>query len=570
MRSWGWPNFPNTAYRLNRNSPQANGLLAWWPTIGSPSNQLIEYVRGNNAVITGATLTRDARQGTELSFTATAGQGAVFAGIQLVVPFTISYWVKVGSDFSGGWRDILDPGADIGPQFHSSQLDYYYFTGRSAMMSYTFTAGSLVHVVHSCPGHIVHYANGRFDSQHTPVESLTRTWVRWGTYNEYGFSMGLSDMRFYNRALSAQEVWQMYYDKWDLYEPIVQKWVIGFTSSSGNTIVSPNNLSTIASSSNPTSVLGSIVYNPNILNAVVNTNSGTYVLGSITYNPNNTFSVVSSISPNAILGNITYNPSLVNSVISITDGNIVLGNILYNPTNGNIITNITNPIVEQSSISYSPSLSSAVISSSNGTVELGSITYTPNTNSIVVNVTNPNLVLGSISINPSLIKAILSSTNPTINTGGNIVITPDIINSVLSTTNPDNIILGSLSIQPNIINSVLSSIIENIELGNITYNPSNIDIKISSSIDDILLGGIVISPNSLHTILSSSNPIINLSSIIITPNQLNVIAETANPLVNVINLSNVANVNVTDKLEYLLYIYDKQDVSVIITDTVSQ
>ena len=83
---------PNSSYELNRSSPQARGLVGWWPAInvrGGPV--LFDRYLGGNLTISGATWDTDG-----LRFDASGDQAEITAPnyLRVAIPFTFSFFFR--------------------------------------------------------------------------------------------------------------------------------------------------------------------------------------------------------------------------------------------------------------------------------------------------------------------------------------------------------------------------------------------------------------------------------------------------------------------------------------------
>jgi hypothetical protein len=231
---------PAWPFRLNRRSPQAKGLFAWWPVLrdGLKLRDLSGRGSRHGTLTNGPTYAACPLGGVALSFDGTDDQvvGPLDSNLASVSGTTWTFWVKVtastsgaylkvGSDSDGfgvgiGLADFDNNGNDIiylreGVEWHVSSSDWVAGWNHCA-------------VVHNSAGMV--YVNGVLvlDSGGTP-NTPTGSSFYLGGYEPVGFSRyvacEIADVRFYSSPLSAMEI-QALYDpatRWELYHPLVTR-----------------------------------------------------------------------------------------------------------------------------------------------------------------------------------------------------------------------------------------------------------------------------------------------------------------------------------------------------------
>jgi hypothetical protein len=214
-------------YGINRESPQARGLVGWWPLgEGRP----IEQMANAPTTIVGTKVTGRPVLGAARDFSA--------ATDKITTPdrnawdcsaFTVSAWVSVRGTGGGTYGYIMARGS-------SGSVGGFalHVAGPPPIVRWRLNAGGVatqsidwntpVLLTGVAPGGtaVTLYKNG------TDPKSATSSVYSASAYpihigNEAGdtrnFDGQISDVRFYNRALSAEEVWALYdpATRWDLY-----------------------------------------------------------------------------------------------------------------------------------------------------------------------------------------------------------------------------------------------------------------------------------------------------------------------------------------------------------------
>lgn len=222
-------------FTLNRASSQAAGLLTWWPTLGQGGAVLFDRVGphhgtfyDNTAVISNADL------GRVISFDG--------AGDRIEVPHaaslspthkTVSAWVilrTVGSPT----QTILKKNSDYILRISNNSFQWFVWTdgGFKEIFGGSAVTNTLFHVCGTWNGTTGFlYVNGVQIAQSTPggTTSTSTETVGLGAQPGGGENLQgeLSDIRIYNRALTAAEVWRLYAPatRWDLYQALVPRLV---------------------------------------------------------------------------------------------------------------------------------------------------------------------------------------------------------------------------------------------------------------------------------------------------------------------------------------------------------
>jgi len=240
-RRFGGTVRPPWPFGINTNSPQARGLVAWWP-----------------CVETGALL-RDLSLGSvDLTRTGASWVAAPQAGVMAPdcngtsdvftrddspisdMPFTMAVWA-IGDDFSSGralfslshatltdrYQLIVD---SVVPGRISAQIVQGASSDTSAATTDTTAVGDLFHAVavYEYSGARAVYLNGKDKHQSAitiapnPCTQLTVAAKRNAGTTGTFFDGRIVEARLYNRALTDEEVWDLYapQTRWQLYRPL--------------------------------------------------------------------------------------------------------------------------------------------------------------------------------------------------------------------------------------------------------------------------------------------------------------------------------------------------------------
>lgn len=253
-RSWKSAPFPHGPFELNRNSPQAKGLVAWWPTLASVGNTLRDLAgRGYNGVFTGTvadpTLVRGV-MGAALYFDKAndylvVGPSGLSNGWQAI---SLSVWFRLwrfsdSDDYSG---ILYNSTAASDTQMAGLSLH----TAASALLRFDVGNGTTYRSVHTSGGVTVgpwYHAAGVWRSGDPPKiylngvgttgssslsGSLTVAsayYLGWDAVRAIRKLPGyIAEARIYDCVLSDSQVWQLWdpATRWDLYLPIQRFWAV--------------------------------------------------------------------------------------------------------------------------------------------------------------------------------------------------------------------------------------------------------------------------------------------------------------------------------------------------------
>lgn len=236
-------------FRLNASSPQADGLVGWWPTVGYRGGNLRDYVAGNDAVLVGNVDTIvDSEYGRMLAFRNIANQYFSVAdcpALQISGDMSVAFWLRPRwgetdanaivnkgewhqwySDVTQWcWQKVPVAGTIDFIVGDGSETWYPQDTASGPLVN----TGNLYHIVgiHDAGVALSIYVNGVVDDNtypacpgplHLNAEPMligkSADGTLWGNAD-------IADIRVYNRALTAAEVARMYAPttRWELYDP---------------------------------------------------------------------------------------------------------------------------------------------------------------------------------------------------------------------------------------------------------------------------------------------------------------------------------------------------------------
>lgn len=209
----------------NRASPQARGLLLWYPTVGY-AGRLSDYASANRF---GGTLTgppgvrRDATVGIGMDFTGSERWEVPHVSDLSTTTRTLSAWVI--ADATPSTHTVVKKDNEYILRCDGLSLVYYFWTSNGlSTCGTTISNGVLYHVAATWDGTTAQlYVNGVQKSSSTPGGTTSTSTNNWTIGAQPGGGEGwdglIADVRLYNVALTANEVFQLYapQTRWDLY-----------------------------------------------------------------------------------------------------------------------------------------------------------------------------------------------------------------------------------------------------------------------------------------------------------------------------------------------------------------
>jgi Concanavalin A-like lectin/glucanases superfamily len=247
---------PQWPFAVNKDSLQAEGLLAWWPMHPAGGNTLFDLVGGYHGTLTNSpTWDSDVLLDRIIDF-ASASNNYIdcgnIAAINNLSQFSLSAWVKhittstpqvlmaQTNAFADGWEcQFTNTGTGTSLDFYFGDIASQFVTADGVV-----TIGSFFHLLFVFDGRLSGdanrlkvYINGDQQtlslfvgpggiSATLPSSAATFTIGAVPSFGAFFQLDGnLTDIRFYNRALSATEAAKLYdpCTRWDLYYPLRQR-----------------------------------------------------------------------------------------------------------------------------------------------------------------------------------------------------------------------------------------------------------------------------------------------------------------------------------------------------------
>ncbi len=240
---------PPERFALNAASPQANGLIGWFPFVGQRRGDL----QAHNEVLGTAYTTVhsnpewvvDADLGGVANFTGYTRYNPSLAGI-IGDQFTVAAVLKRTTTSNNLWfwgtGDQLSSNNQLQIGSTSSTRLNFNFMNNDLQVIVSSLVGRWAWVVATYDkslgtGNQKLFLNGVQIGQRNNTTGFTGHQIHYLGYREYNsrsWTGYIADVRIYNRALSADEVWQLYdpATRWELYQPERKLWAGGSSTPS--------------------------------------------------------------------------------------------------------------------------------------------------------------------------------------------------------------------------------------------------------------------------------------------------------------------------------------------------
>lgn len=239
MIGWTGGNPPTLPFTLNCHSPQARGLVGWWPALGQDNPELRRDYSGHHWHLrqgNSPTLVANAPMGQMGSFV--VGSSQYYQGASSHVyqrPITLTAWATLASSNTGSALWVGD--AASGSYYASC---YFATTPTIGVLQRSTTtvletASCSLNTLYFVAARIASstslelFVNGRYVSVDTTDSGANNLNINAAAIGRFGDSSPsfyhdglIGDVRLYNRLLSDAEIWQLYNPatRWDLYQPI--------------------------------------------------------------------------------------------------------------------------------------------------------------------------------------------------------------------------------------------------------------------------------------------------------------------------------------------------------------
>jgi hypothetical protein len=216
-------------FKLNRTSPQARGLVAWWPTVGQSHGKLMDYSGGaHHGTFAGnAALKAWPTVGRVLDLDGTGDVVTVSHQARLApIHKSIAVWAYL--DTTSGVRTMVKKDSDYILRMDNATLSLYVWRGGFYQLpGPSLSTGILYHIVGTWNDNTATlYVNGFSATTATPGSGTTTSTNGVGIGaapdGSEAFDGLLGDVRIYDRALTASEVLALYLPqtRFDLYAPL--------------------------------------------------------------------------------------------------------------------------------------------------------------------------------------------------------------------------------------------------------------------------------------------------------------------------------------------------------------
>lgn len=240
-RNWRMDQAWGQNFTINRASPQATGLVAWWPTLGNIGSAALydKSLRNNNGVLQNlatwaSPYATQPNLGIAIDYPANTGDryvalpgnilsGDVYSVCAWFVTDEINVYRAIFSIYTAN-NDACEVFIDtVNARLFGAQFSNRIFTANNSIAT-----GVLYHVVLASDGvNTRFYLNG-FASGTTGLISFSTfstagtIGARTGGAGDLEFNGRIGDVRVYNRTLSAAEAFAFWAPstRWDLYKPI--------------------------------------------------------------------------------------------------------------------------------------------------------------------------------------------------------------------------------------------------------------------------------------------------------------------------------------------------------------
>lgn len=238
------------SFSLNRDSPQAQGLAAWWPTLASPSGGAIRDFLGrfNFTIQAGSpTVVPSPLVGLAGDTAGATGRWAVtntaLDPLMGTSAFTVTCWVQPlgttgnvcpwgkfdGSAFKGPYLRV-DPGGSF------VSLTYFDNTGSSRGASSGVNIAQYECALIACGYNGIDELFCQVNGQRTTASVAGVTFASTTANLQLGnrgdtnaaFDGRVADLRLYSRYLSQADVWQLWVPqtRWELYRPAKRRTIV--------------------------------------------------------------------------------------------------------------------------------------------------------------------------------------------------------------------------------------------------------------------------------------------------------------------------------------------------------
>jgi len=293
MRGWPWSSPPTGAFELNKFSPQAKGLVAWFPFLGD----FREYVENRDVVLNGAMAQAVTLRGLTPDF-----PGASTAYVTAENPpdfngsnFTIAVWIKTtdanavlcstinGADGFDGYEWSLSEGGSVGATdgIQSIYNGNVWATGTTRVDDGEWHLAAVT----NDGTNTIFYVDGLLDisrSHAQPNANDVDLHIGVRPNASFTFAGQMTNLSFYNRSLSPPEMWNLHSNRFDLYRPLPRMFVVAVEVGAGPQTIALNTLTLAGSVPSLTVAPGPVALALNTLTLAGSVEALTVVPGAVT------------------------------------------------------------------------------------------------------------------------------------------------------------------------------------------------------------------------------------------------------------------------------------------------
>lgn len=335
---WPPPGYPTGQFELNRKSPQAYGLEAWFPGQACGNSPVLRDLTGNG---------HDADKSSnnywlnnpEMGYGATGTTSNSDWVLRRTItntqyePWSITFWGIVTAWLGEyapvfGNRNSSGNFACIYWDTYGTRLRVRIDTSAGTDVNVTIALDTLYHIAicHTGTEYSV-FINGVYQTTSGSSDGVY-TWRVIGGAGDNSFQWigSIFDARFYNRILSASDVWQQYdpATRWELYRPVAPVWIVANITASSQT-VSLNTLDLSLSAESSSLTTGAVAAVLATLDLILSAESLNLTAGAVS-TPLDTLNLSLSAEALSLLpGAVSLSLDTLNLALSVEDLTLLTG-----------------------------------------------------------------------------------------------------------------------------------------------------------------------------------------------------------------------------------------------------
>lgn len=354
--------------------------------------------------------------------------------------FSVDLWVRPASLTTDTRLLGNNTSATFNFRLNNTSFEFYPNAGGGSWAvlgtSSDIAAGSLVHLVATFTdntGSLQHDAQGWINGKPgTAVTADIDTGLAVESNVYFGrkfndsfgnlFAGELVQLRFWNRALTTEEVLGLYREPYGLLRRSRF-----FSTGSPPVLVEPSAASVATTVIAPTVVLGSLSLTPSAVSSAASVVAPAVAQGALALTPSAAVSIASAVAPTVALGSLVITPSAASAVAASVAPNVALGSLILVPSAATAAAAAVNPTVVLGSLAIAPPMAVAAASVAGPSIG-DSLTLSPAAASAAVAVNGPTAVLGSLTITPTPAFCVATVAGGSV-VLGSLVVTPGAANA---------------------------------------------------------------------------------------------------------------------------------------------